>query len=64
MSSATGITLLLKGFNTRTSAHAVWDWSCREVNLVLVPDILSLTRDLGKYFGCVHVSALCMETEL
>lgn len=47
--------LLLKGFNGRTTARAGLSWSCRDVRLVLVLDILSTDRGRGKYFGCVHV---------
>jgi len=40
--------LLLKGFNARTSAHAVSSLNCREVNLVLVLDILSADQESGE----------------
>lgn len=40
--------LLLRGFNARTSAHAVLNLSCREVTLVLVLDILSTDQGYGK----------------
>lgn len=40
--------LLLKGFNARTSAHAVLNLSGREVSLVLALDILSTEQGYGK----------------